>query len=231
MQIGEANPASTTGDQATLPASFRLGDTDLAVWPDNHMAAPISASLMAIITFADWAVYHPALVEAALKAEKDPNLVVPLYRGLCGVKVRKIPEWSSPAAALIHARALMLAHRTLSRRPVYSDDIWGSIYRTGDHCMPHSHLRRPGRRQALLLRSAHRRLLSRRTGSRNAPHDASHDAGNHAHIRQRLCTQRESLLRQAAPDHIVVEHHAGAVAGAARRGLDLRYAALTAGWR
>jgi hypothetical protein len=141
MQIGEANPASTTGDQATLPASFRLGDTDLAVWPDNHTAAPISASLMAIITFADWAVYHPALVEAALKAEKDPNLVVPLYRGLCGVKVRKIPEWSSPAAALIHARALMLAHRTLSRRPVYSDDNWGSIYRAGDHCMPHSHLR------------------------------------------------------------------------------------------
>jgi len=141
MQIGEANPASTTGDQATLPASFRLGDTDLAVWPDNHTAAPISASLMAIITFADWAVYHPALVEAALKAEKDPNLVVPLYRGLCGVKVRKIPEWGSPAAALIHARALILAHRTLSRRPVYSDDNWGSIYRAGDHCMPHSHLR------------------------------------------------------------------------------------------
>jgi len=141
MQIGEANPASTTGDQAMLPASFRLGDTDLAVWPDNHAAAPISASLMAIITFADWAVYHPALVEAALKAEKDPNLVVPLYRGLCGVKVRKIPEGSSPAAALIHARALMLAHRTLSRKPVYSDDNWGSIYRAGDHCMPHSHLR------------------------------------------------------------------------------------------
>src|SRR5439155_1215620 len=46
-----------------------------------------------------------------------------------------------PAAALIHARALMLAHRTLSRKPVYSDDNWGSIYRAGDHCMPHSHLR------------------------------------------------------------------------------------------
>ena len=35
----------------------------------------------------------------------------------------------------------MLAHRTLSRRPVYADDSWASVYRSGDYCMPHSHLR------------------------------------------------------------------------------------------
>jgi hypothetical protein len=35
----------------------------------------------------------------------------------------------------------MFAHYTLSRRPVFADDSWASIYRSGDYCMPHSHLR------------------------------------------------------------------------------------------
>jgi hypothetical protein len=55
--------------------------------------------------------------------------------------VRKISDWNVDAASLVHARALMLAHRTLSRRPVYADDSWASVYRAGDYCMPHSHLR------------------------------------------------------------------------------------------
>ena len=59
----------------------------------------------------------------------------------CAVKVRDIVAWDAPAAALIHARALLLAHRTVSRSPVYSDTTWASVYRAGDYCMPHSHLR------------------------------------------------------------------------------------------
>ena len=55
--------------------------------------------------------------------------------------MRDIPGWKAPAAALIHARALLLAHHTLSRRPVFADDTWASVYRAGDYCMPHSHLR------------------------------------------------------------------------------------------
>jgi Putative 2OG-Fe(II) oxygenase len=131
----------SAGDHATLPASVVVGNIELPVWPKGQAVEPMSAQLMAIAAFPDRDSYHPALVEAALAAEKDPQFVVKLFRGGCGTKVRKIPQWSSPAALLIHARALTLAHRTLSRRPVFSDDNWGSIYRDGDHCMPHSHLR------------------------------------------------------------------------------------------
>jgi predicted 2-oxoglutarate/Fe(II)-dependent dioxygenase YbiX len=45
------------------------------------------------------------------------------------------------AADLIHGRALSFAHRVLSRRDVYSDDCWANVYRDGQYCMPHSHLR------------------------------------------------------------------------------------------
>ncbi len=129
------------GDQAAIPSTIRIGDTELPVWPEGQAVEPMSAPLMAITTFKDWEIYHPSLIDAALRAENDPALRVTLARGLCGIKVRKVPEWRTPSAQLIHARAMMLAHRTLSRRPVFADDTWGSIYHDGDHCMPHSHLR------------------------------------------------------------------------------------------
>ena len=91
--------------------------------------------------FDDHASYHPALIGAALAAEQDPRFRDTIFKGGCGIKVRNIPGWDAPAAALIHARALLLAHHTMSRRPVYADATWASVYRAGDYCMPHSHLR------------------------------------------------------------------------------------------
>ena len=136
--IGSSPPA---GEQAALPASFRVGGAELSPWPDAQSVAPLSAPLMAITTFTDHADYHPPLLAAALAAENDRRFRGEMFRGACGTKVRNIPAWDGAAAALIHGRALMLAHHTLSRRPVYADDSWASIYRSGDYCMPHSHLR------------------------------------------------------------------------------------------
>ena len=132
---------SDAGEQATLPPAIEVAGASLPVWPDGQKTEALSAPLAALTVFADWESYHPTLIEATLSAEKDPRLRDPVFRGGCGVKVRKIPEWNAPAAALIHARALMLAHRTLSRRAVFADDTWASVYRAGDYCMPHSHLR------------------------------------------------------------------------------------------
>jgi putative 2-oxoglutarate-Fe(II)-dependent oxygenase superfamily protein len=141
------------GEQATLPMTIRLDGAELPVWPERQSVEPLSAPVMAVARFADFAQYHPPLVAAVLAAEQDPRwrsvLVLQpagssqkaVFRGGCGTKVRRISEWNDAAASLVHARALMLAHQTLSRRPVYADDSWASVYRAGDYCMPHSHLR------------------------------------------------------------------------------------------
>ena len=140
------------GEQAALPATIRVGGVDLAAWPERQQVEPLSAPVMAHARFADFEAFHEPLVEAVLQAEADPKwrsvLVLEppgkkkvVFRGGCGTKVRKIELWGDPAASLIHARALMLAHHTLSRRPVYADDTWASVYRAGDYCMPHAHLR------------------------------------------------------------------------------------------
>ncbi len=142
-----------SGDQAALPATIRVGSVELPAWPERQAVVPLSAPMMAFARFADFEAFHPALVDAVLAAERDPRwrsvLVLQppgsgnatVFRGGCGTKVRKISEWSAAASALVHARALMLSHRTLSRRPVFTDDSWASVYRAGDYCMPHSHLR------------------------------------------------------------------------------------------
>ena len=146
-------PGNTAGDQATLPATIHVAGSDLPVWPEGQIVEPLSAPMMAATRFADVDALHPPLIDAVLVAERDPRwrsvLVLskpgaasaPVFRGGCGTKVRRIDSWNAAAASLVHARALMLAHRTLSRRPVYADDSWGSVYRAGDYCMPHSHLR------------------------------------------------------------------------------------------
>jgi len=129
------------GDQAALPAAIAVAGVELPVWPEGQKVEPLSAPLMAAASFSDFEAFHPQLVAAVLAAEQDPRWRGQIFRGGCGTKVRKIPAWNAPAASLVHARALMLAHRTLSRRPVYADDTWASVYRAGDYCMPHSHLR------------------------------------------------------------------------------------------
>lgn len=138
---GQPGTEPVAGDQATAPESVTIGGVTLPTWPDAQAILPMSAPLMAITTFADAASYHPALIAAALAAEQEPRFRDALFKGGCGVKVRDVPAWNAPAATLIHARALALAHRTVSRRPVYSDTTWASVYRAGDYCMPHSHLR------------------------------------------------------------------------------------------
>lgn len=147
------NADPTLGDQAALPAVMRVGGEDLPLWPEGQTTEPLSAPLMAATRFADFEAFHPGLIDAVLTAERDPRWRWSVaaqdglspearsFRGACGTKVRKLPDWNAAAATLIHGRALLLAHHTLSRRPVYADDSWASVYRAGDYCMPHSHLR------------------------------------------------------------------------------------------
>jgi len=135
------NARSNGGDQARLPEAIVVGGVSLPTWPSEQKIEALSAPLMAVAVFSDHDAYHPNLIEAALAVEADPRFRDEIFRGGCGVKVRRLHEWDAASARLIHGRALMLAHHILSRRPVYADDTWASVYRAGDYCMPHSHLR------------------------------------------------------------------------------------------
>ena len=130
-----------TGEQAALPSRLRVGDAEVIVWPDGQRIEPLSAPLMAVTRFGDHSSYHPELSAAIAEMQSDPAFRMWIFKGGCGLKVRRPDRWGKAAADLIHGRTLSLAHRILSRSAVYTDDCWASVYREGQYCMPHSHLR------------------------------------------------------------------------------------------
>ena len=135
------NSGVSVGEQAALPPTVSVGGFDVTVWPENQPIEPLSAPLMAVTQFDDHARYHADLAATILDMERDPAFRMWIFKGGCGMKVRRPDRWHRPAADLIHGRALSFAHRVLSRRDVYSDDCWANVYRDGQYCMPHSHLR------------------------------------------------------------------------------------------
>jgi hypothetical protein len=114
---------------------------DVDVWPAGEAIRPTPVALTAQVDFRDHAHYQRALVDAVLARERDPRLAEWIFKGGCGMKVRDPAQWGVPAATLVHERARALCSRVMGGRTVYVDTSWASIYREGDYCMPHSHLR------------------------------------------------------------------------------------------
>ena len=135
----EARPA--VGEQAALPPSVRVGSADIAVWPEGQRIEALSAPLMASTFFDDHPRYDGELIAAILEMERNPSWRDWIFKGGCGMKVRRPDRWGHAAADLIHGRALSFAHRVLSQHDVFTDDCWASVYRDGQYCLPHSHLR------------------------------------------------------------------------------------------
>jgi len=133
--------AAAAGDQAALAAAYRVGSADIPLWPEGQRIDALSAPLMASTRFADHPLYHADLTATILEMEQSPAFRDWIFKGGCGMKVRRPDQWKHAAADLIHGRALAFAHRVLSQHDVYTDDCWASVYRDGQYCMPHSHLR------------------------------------------------------------------------------------------
>ena len=138
---GEQAALAAAGGQAALAAAYRVGSADIPLWPDGQRIDALSAPLMASTHFADHPRYHAALAATILEMEQSPAYRDWIFKGGCGMKVRRPDRWGNPAADLIHGRALAFAHRVLSQHDVYTDDCWASVYRDGQYCLPHSHLR------------------------------------------------------------------------------------------
>lgn len=127
-----------------VPQGVDVGDARLPTWPLDQRLDVLVPGQVVITRFDDAPAYHAALQATVLSAREDARFrdVKPnRERWACGTKVRNIEDWGTPASALIHARALVLAHWVLDRGPVYADDTWASVFGSGDYCMAHSHVR------------------------------------------------------------------------------------------
>lgn len=136
--------APVSGEEASLPATLRVEGHEFPVWPVGQVTETVCGAQIVTTQFADHALYQQALTASVLAAEADPRFRSAVHlplRGACGSKVHNVPGWDAPVAQLIHARAMMMCHHAMARSPVFVDDAWASIYRDGDYCMAHSHIR------------------------------------------------------------------------------------------
>lgn len=124
-----------------VPEKVSMQGASIDVWPPQQRVQALNDPTVHLTDFEDAGQYHDSLIQNILELEKSPRHVDKLFKGGCGIKVRRLEEWPFPAAKLINARALRMCREILGQDQLFVDDAWGNIYRTGDYCMPHSHLR------------------------------------------------------------------------------------------
>jgi hypothetical protein len=114
---------------------------EISVWPGNTKIEKINELSIFVAEFDDTECYHPALQQAILERETNPQFGLKLFRGACGVKVHHLEQWESAAADLMQQRALALFSAVSAVENPVCDMSWANVYRNGDYCLPHSHCR------------------------------------------------------------------------------------------
>lgn len=110
-------------------------------WPAGQKIERWAEPSVVLTTFEDTQSYHPALIEH-IRAMAEDEAQAKRWNGTAGgAKVYHLDRWGMPEADLIHARALELFKRVINCEEAVPDISWSTVYRRGDHCMPHSHIR------------------------------------------------------------------------------------------
>ena len=124
-----------------MDTTISVGHEALEIWPADQAVQLRGHETILMTEFKDKAAYHPGLIEEVLRRADDPERSQRLPGGLCGQKVYDIEKWNIPEARLIEERAKALFCHATATSEVVVDIGWASVYRGGDYCMPHSHLR------------------------------------------------------------------------------------------
>jgi len=111
------------------------------IWPEGQRIEAAGDPNIAVTHFVDPPAFHSSLIQTLLMLEGNSSFTEPLVQGSCGVKIHHVDRWNCPEAQLVHQRALALFRHGLHTREAHVDASWASIYRKGDYCVPHSHIR------------------------------------------------------------------------------------------
>lgn len=124
-----------------LADTVHLGFKTIEIWPEKREVEICGDPVVRRITFTDIQEYHPRLVAKILELEENQRLRKRYFRGACGTKIHHLEKWVNSEAELITARAKALFMKVLDCQSAVVDLSWANVYRTGDYCMPHSHVR------------------------------------------------------------------------------------------
>lgn len=123
--------------------TIQVGSKKIEIWPEGQSSAVKVDPTIRVTRFDDIDDYHPGLIAQILAMERQGK--GKQYRrggrGLGGTKIHHIERWGFAEAELINARAMTLFKTVLDFDEAVTDLSWATISRSGEYCMPHSHLR------------------------------------------------------------------------------------------
>ena len=120
---------------------IHLGLKPIEVWPKDQKVESRGDATIRVTTFTDTQEYHPRLIAKILELEENQRLRKRDFRGACGTKIHHLEKWISSEAELITSRAKTLFRQVLGCEEAVVDLSWANVYRSGDYCLPHSHVR------------------------------------------------------------------------------------------
>jgi hypothetical protein len=122
-------------------ANVFLGNEPVPIWPEGQRIESLGHPTILATRFSDIERYHPRLIARVLELASRPRTGKQYFRGAGGTKIHHLDRWSSSEADLLHARAREFYRRALARTTAVVDLCWANVYRAGEYCMPHSHVR------------------------------------------------------------------------------------------
>jgi len=121
--------------------TVRIHNREVSVWPETQKISKLMDSLVLMTRFEDVPRYHPGLIQKTLELEKKSRFMTDYAFGGCGIKIYHLDRWHSAEAKLIHLRALAFYSHVFKCVSPVADVSMANIFRDGEYCMPHSHIR------------------------------------------------------------------------------------------
>ncbi len=115
--------------------------SEIPVWPEGQKISKLRKSLVLMTCFTDVPHYHTELTRKILALENEARFKADYAPGGCGIKIYHLDRWQSAEAMLIHQRALAFFSEVFKCPEPVADVSMANIFRNGEYCMPHSHIR------------------------------------------------------------------------------------------
>lgn len=138
----KGNPQTLTDAHNRMGSgAINLGLKSIQIWPQNQKIDSLCDPTIRSTVFADIQEYHPRLISKILEFEEHQRMRKRHVRGAGGTRIHHLEKWASAEAELINARAKALFQYVLESEEAVVDLCWAGVYRAGDYCLPHSHVR------------------------------------------------------------------------------------------
>lgn len=121
--------------------SVEIAGEAIEIWPAGLEIEDWLEPVVKIVEFDDTEVFHSGLIAKIQDLENDATFTKKYDHYIGSSKIYHLDRWGCREADLVNARAIELFKQVMGCDEAVVDLSWTNVYRDGDYCIPHSHVR------------------------------------------------------------------------------------------